>query len=532
MGRILEALTQRQERDGWLSEDALRALASELRVPLHRLESLSTFYTHFRREPPRGPVLSVCRDVVCRMAGGLDPELRRALQAEGVEMAEVSCLGRCDAAPAGCAGDHPVALDDAERVRAALREPSAPERPRRAWPAADPYADGLEPYTGLRRALADDGAAALAALEDAGLRGMGGAGFPTARKWSLVREAAPAPGTAKHVVCNGDESEPGTFKDREILNDLPHLVVEGIVLAGLCVGASRGTLFLRHEYAPERRRLEAELARAREHGALGPALFGGGRGFELSIVVSPGGYILGEETALLECLEDRRGEPRNKPPFPGQRGLHGGPTLVNNVETFAHATAIALQGADWWRGLGRGDHAGHKFMAVCGDVARPGVELVPLGTPLRELLEARGGLREGARFGALAPGGASSPWIGAEHLDTPIDFDALAAAGTMLGAGAAVVAAADRDLLEIGLDVTRFFRNESCGKCVPCRVGTEKAVARIEAASREELAGRMAPELARLHYTLERTSLCGLGQVALAPLLSILERFPNGRADG
>jgi NADH:ubiquinone oxidoreductase subunit F (NADH-binding) len=346
---------------------------------------------------------------------------------------------------------------------------------------------------------------------------MGGAGFPTGRKWALV---AAEPATPRTVVCNADESEPGTFKDREILRDLPHLVVEGMALAAHCIGAERGYVFIRHEYEAERRALEVAIEGARSAGALGRDCFGTGFDFDVDIFVSPGGYILGEETALLECMEDRRGEPRNKPPFPGHAGLHGQPTLINNVETFAHATAILNRGVDWWRGLGREGFAGHKFISVSGDVTRPGVVLVPFGSTLGELLERCGGMRDGARLAAIAPGGASSRFLPADRLDVPIDFDTLSDAGSMLGSGAAVFVAEGRDLLEVGLNVTRFFRNESCGKCVPCRVGTEKAVQLIEDGGVPSESTRALLE--ELDRVLAKTSLCGLGQVALGPLLSLL----------
>jgi len=401
-------------------------------------------------------------------------------------------------------------------------------RPKPRWPrseAPELYASPAERYGTLRAALDQEPAALIGRLEESGLRGMGGAAFPTGRKWKLV---AAEPATPRYVVCNADESEPGTFKDREILRDLPHLVIEGMALAAWCVGARRGIVFIRHEYGPERRALEAAIALAREAGALGQGVFGGRLDFDLEVFVSPGGYILGEETALLECMEDRRGEPRNKPPFPGHEGLHGRPTLINNVETFAHATAILARGPAWWRGLGRRGHAGHKFISVSGDVARPGVELVPFGTTLGELLERCGGMREGCTLGAVAPGGASSNFLPPTCLELEIDFETLLEAGSMLGSGAAVFVAESQDLLEVGLGVARFFRNESCGKCVPCRVGTDRAVALVE---RE--GGISEPtqrKLAELHATLEKTSICGLGQVALAPLLSILENFPERRA--
>ena len=254
---------------------------------------------------------------------------------------------------------------------------------------------------------------------------MGGAGFPTGTKWELVaRETC----TPKYVICNADESEPGTFKDREILADLPHLVIEGMALAGLAVGAERGILYIRHEYEPERHRFEAELQRARDRGVLGQ--------FDIEVFVSPGGYILGEETALLEALEDKRGEPRNKPPFPGTHGLHGQPTLINNVETLCMATAILARGADWWKLQGKPGFTGLKFIAVSGHVTDPGVYLVPTGTTVRELIDRAGGVKDGKALLAFAPGGASSNILPADQIDVPLDFAALQKAGSMLGSGA------------------------------------------------------------------------------------------------
>jgi len=520
---LLRELTELQEREGWLPEAGLREIAQRRGIPLHRLESLSTFYTHFRRTEPGAVELAACRDVACRLAGR-DPaidSLRPLLAELGVELREVSCLGRCDTAPAGAVGDRVVDLRDAADVRSALSEPEVRERPVRSWPAADPYPSVEQRYGALRRWLGDDPAQLIAELEASGLRGMGGAGFPTARKWAFV---AREPARPKYVVCNADESEPGTFKDRELLHDLPHLVIEGMALAGLTTGASSGIVFIRHEYEAERRRLEAEIDAARACGALGERVFGGDFAFEIEIFVSPGGYILGEETALLECLEDRRGEPRNKPPLPGRSGLYGQPTLVNNVETLAHAAAIAERGADWWHGLATDGFSGHKFMAVCGDVAEPGVVLVPFGTTLGELLDTCGGMKDGAALAAVAPGGASSLFLPADARAEPLDFDSLARAGSMLGSGAAIFVAEGRNLLDVGLDVTRFFRNESCGKCVPCRVGTEKAVKLLES---QPLSPAVVQQLRELHDTLARTSICGLGQVALAPLLSLIERFPD-----
>ncbi|MCS5638469.1 MAG: NAD(P)H-dependent oxidoreductase subunit E [Myxococcota bacterium] len=523
---MIRELLEIQERNGWLDADTLRNLARERGAPLYALEGLTSFYTHFRRSPPPAQEIEVCRDLSCQLAGGRESlaALRKSLEGrDDVVVREVSCLGRCDAAPAAALGGVALELADTGRVLDALENgASAPTHAASNWGKADPYANSSDRYGGLKAALQEAPARLPEKLEAAGLRGMGGAAFPTGRKWSLV---AAAPEGPRHVIANADESEPGAFKDREILHDLPHLLVEGMALAGYAIAADRGTIFIRHEYEPERRALEAALDQAREAGALGQNIFGSGFDFEIEIFVSPGGYILGEETALLECLEDRRGEPRNKPPFPGVSGLFGQPTLINNVETFAHAAAILYHGPEWWHDLGRPGFSGHKFMSVSGDVERPGVHLVAFGTPLGELLDLSGGMREQRGLLALAPGGASSRFLAADALEIPIDFQTFSDAGSMLGAGAVVFIAEDQDLLEAGLSVTRFFRNESCGKCVPCRVGTEKAVKLVEAAG--GIDEQSLAKLADLHATLARSSICGLGQIALDPMLSLAERFPE-----
>ena len=527
MFTITHELTMLQERDGWLSEEALRELAARLDVPLHKVESVSTFYTHYRRTPPKPVQIHVCRDLSCFLAGG--PEAKAKLEAavadrDDVEIHEVSCLGRCEAAPACHVGHTTVPMADPAPVLAAMedehRSPYASAE--KKW-AADPYADESEHDSTLKTMLAEhDIDSIVSVLEESGLRGMGGAGFPTGLKWKFFSRTKAEP---KYIICNADESEPGTFKDRQILHDLPHLVIEGMAIAALATGCERGWVFIRHEYGPERERLEAAIEAAKARGALGEDVFGSGKRFHLGIFVSPGGYILGEETALIECMEDKRGEPRNKPPFPGEVGFLGKPTLMNNVETFAHTVGILRNGVDWWRSLGKGDHAGHKFISVSGDVADPKVVLVPMGTTLRELLEECGGMKDGRPLAAVAPGGASSNCLPPDKLDTPLDFDTLAKAGSMLGSGAAVFVAEGHNLLEVGVNVARFFRNESCGKCVPCRMGSESAVSMLEGKSKLPPGAR--EMLERLDRTMVQTSICGLGQVALGPLLSILRNFPE-----
>jgi len=428
--------------------------------------------------------------------------------------------------------EHPLGVRDVGELVARVEAPPAPHTlpeptatPRR-W-ASDPYADTSARYGVLAKAIAGQRAPEdiVATLKASGLRGMGGAAFPTGVKWDLVRKE---PGPVKYVICNADESEPGTFKDRVILEELPHLIIEGMALGALTVGAAQGIVFIRHEYGAERVALARAIEDARRRGVLGPNALGSGRPFDISIFVSPGGYILGEETALLECLEDRRGEPRNKPPFPGQKGLWGKPTLINNVETFSFVPLILGEGADAWKARGAPGYAGLKFIALSGDVARPDVYLVPMGTTIGELVEMAGGASGNRRAFAVLPGGASSNFMrGEEAWKAPLDFQALAERGSMLGSGAVMIIAEGADIVDLAANVVSFFRNESCGKCVPCRVGSEKAVVMLQQAVRGRGTKHHLALLPELGEAMTETSICGLGQVALNPFLSLLEAFKD-----
>lgn len=559
---IVQELQQIQERCGYLPEGELLGLAQRLEVPLHRLHEVASFYPLYRLTPPPPALVQVCRDMACCLHGSA--HLRDALQAFGSELGGVvvegvSCLGQCDRPVAVSINDHVYrGLTENElrtRIRAAVAHEPLPAQHADSTPLGwkiDPY-QGKPTYEALRRwAENPQPDALLKALETASLRGMGGAGFPTSRKWSAVRGA---PGDVKYVVCNADESEPGTFKDRELLRRAPHLVIEGMVLAGLVTGATQGWIYLRHEYHEEGEVLERALAQARELGVLGANAANSGHPFSLELFISPGGYVQGEETALLEAMEDRRGEPRNKPPFPVTHGLFGKPTVINNVETLSWVPGIVLQGGDWYRNLGTNGATGARFVSISGDVARPGVYEVPFGQTVQELVfETAGGMRDGQRLKAIAPSGPSGGFLPAQLpvaslpkafvermqreqrlaagatafsiLELPLDFATFGMLGAMLGA--AFVVYGDRaNMVESALNCVQFYRNESCGKCVPCRMGSEKLVGLIQDLLAGQVRRQQLPVVDELAQTMYLTSICGLGQVAANPMTSVLKYFPD-----
>lgn len=540
---LINDLKSVQEKHGFLPEVELRALAERNRIPLYEIQGVASFYPHFHLEPPPPVRLGICADLACHLQGAESAKeqvLARIpnREKEKIQVREVSCLGRCDRPCAVSVNDHihdsisPEAV--AALVESALSgehlESKPPIASQNAW-KADPY-QGKSKYGAVRRLVADgafektlEKPEIIERLRQAGLRGMGGAGFPAGIKWEIVRKA---PGSPKYVVCNADESEPGTFKDRAILEALPHLVVEGMILGALTVGSEKGVIYLRHEYDHVIPGLERELEEARTQGLLGRNILGSGLSFDIEVFVSPGGYICGEETALLEALEGKRAEPRNRPPFPGTHGLFGKPTLINNVETFALVPCILVHGPDWFVSQGEGDAAGLKFLALSGDVNRPGAYEVPLGISAGRFIEEYGGgVSGGGRLKAFMPGGASSGFLPASMADIALDFKPLAEAGSMLGSGAVVAVAEGRSILALALNAMRFFRNESCGKCVPCRMGTEKIVDILQ----DALAGRRRPGavgvIEELSEAMMDTSICGLGQAAPNPILSFIRHFPE-----
>ena len=536
---IFDDLRAIQLRYGFLPKAELETFSQRSHIPLYQIHSVASFYPHFQLVPPPKADVRVCADMSCHLNGAC--ELRAELEQRfaksspaDVLIRDVSCLGRCDQAPAVSINDEiftSVTAASAEAMtRSAILGKELPEphpEHTRVQCASDPYGDG--PKYGVLRKLAatKDWDGVLAELKASELRGMGGAGFPTSMKWSLVRKE---PGTEKYVVCNADESEPGTIKDRFIMTHLPHLVIEGMIVAGLVTGAKKGILYIRHEYHLQEEILGEELRRCYHEGLLGKNILKGDLTFDLEIFVSPGGYICGEETALIEAIEGKRAEPRNKPPFPVQAGLWQKPTVLNNVETFANVPQILARGLDWYKTQGVAGSRGLKFVGLSGHVAKPGVFEVPMGIPMREVLFSyAGGIRGGRQLKAFAPSGPSSGYLPASMVDVKLDFKALADAGSMLGSGAIVVCDDTTCMLDMALNAVRFYRNESCGKCVPCRVGSQKMTDLLARWTQSGLSeNQYRADLAlvdELCLAMSLTSICGLGQIVPAPVQSVLKHF-------
>jgi NADH:ubiquinone oxidoreductase subunit F (NADH-binding)/NADH:ubiquinone oxidoreductase subunit E len=554
-----------EEAGGWLPAASLQTLSKDIGVPLYELEGVASFYPEFRLAPPPDAAIKVCLDISCHLRGSY--QLLQSLQEEArqagrkLAVTGCSCLGQCDRAPAISVNDHIVIGPDVKRVREVAARAMKGDEPQIAEPPSlavnkltDPYSNPNEHYGALKKLVeTKDFEGVIKQMADAGLKGMGGAGFDTYRKWTEIRKAKKEAvvGTSalgglvnpdakrevsKYIVCNADESEVGTFKDREILLSQPHLVVEAMVIAALVVGADKGYIYIRHEYHGQAEACRKEIERARKLGVLGRSVLGQERAFDLEVFVSPGGYVLGEQSALLEALEGKRGQPRNRRTDVGAEGsasisgLFNGPTLINNVETFAYVPLILLKSGAAFAKMGRNDKKGLKWFSISGDVNRPGVYEVPLGMTYRELLELVGGIRGGRQCKAFCPSG---PTYGIHHpskLDTPSDFGRFDEDLPRAGSGAVVYFDDSRCLVDVALNLTQFYRNESCGKCVPCRVGSAKMCELIKDCSGgRKLEGEetLAQVIDRLAVTLNVTSICGLGQVVHMPMQSVIKYWPE-----
>jgi NADH-quinone oxidoreductase subunit F len=528
---LLPILHAIHDRDGYLSESALRAVAKGLPIPLAELYGTVTFYHHFSLEPGGLMAPRVCTGPVCVMKGA--EGLLEALREEGAHA--MPCAGRCDdpipvlRGHGGYGGLHPDHLKAhlsplplppppgvEECIFAHIRERS------RAGIRGYRRTGG---YSGLRKALAGEPGDIIRVLERSGLTGRGGAGFPVWRKWKAV---ADAPGDPKTIVCNADEGEPGCFKDRAIMDHDPHAVLEGILLAGFATGAPRGIIYLRYEYPETYRVLDHALSEAMAEGLFGDRILGSDFSFDIFLRRGAGAYICGEETSLLNSLEGKHPFPRNRPPYPVTHGFENLPTVVNNVETLAAVSHILQRGAEWYRGLGRNGHAGTKIVSLSGDIVRPGNYEAPMGLPLPELLhEWAGGPGEGRTIQAVTMAGLSGGFLAGEDLDVTLDEPGVRAKGSFLGAGGIMVFDDTRDMMELARMAMEFFAEESCGKCFPCRIGTRRLVERLAGeAGPRDLSAWLA-EVADLGDAMKDLSACGLGTAAPLITESLVRYFPE-----
>ena len=447
----------------------------------------------------------------------------------------------CELAPVALNGERPAGELSVEAVPAFLDgshpEPTTHVYGEPLWtlgrfgkvdPASLQDYKGMEGYQGLENALALSPDDLIALLEKSGILGRGGAMFPTGQKWRFTRGAPGSP-SEKHIVVNADESEPGTFKDRTLMEEDPYAMIEATTLAGYAVGAANGWIFVRGEYPRSLARLRHAVEQARAAGLLGKDVMGkSGFDFDIEVRMGAGAYICGEETALFEAIEGKRGFPRIKPPFPTTHGLFGQPTAINNVETLVAALVVMNQGMETWRSVGTEDSPGTKLFCLSGNVARPGVYEVPFGLTIQELLEKAGGVPGGKSVKGILMGGAAGVFIGPEKLDTALTYESSRETGIPLGSGVVMVFDEDADLREPLYQLARFFAHESCGKCFPCQLGTQRQMEILD-----HIAHNGGPQsgdraaLIDIGFAMTETSLCGLGQTAASAVVSALERWPE-----
>ena len=513
---LIEQLHKINDTFRGLHERHLVALAKLMNIPMAEVYEVATFYHHFEviREGEQAPqfTLRVCDGLSCEMAGAatLLNNLKASLGTSKVKVVSAPCLGRCEQAPVAVVHQHEIGHASVEKVLAAVQAEAT-------QPVALDYID-LNAYVAeggyaLLQALnsgQQDAEAVMKAMEDSGLRGLGGAGFPAGRKWRIVSEQA-AP---RLMAVNIDEGEPGTFKDRTYLERDPHRFLEGMLVAAHVVDIDAIYIYLRDEYHACRQVLEAELQKLKTNSAIQLPMIELRRG--------AGAYICGEESAMIESIEGKRGEPRMRPPYIAQVGLFGRPTLEHNFETLYWVRDIVQKGPDWFSGFGRHGRKGLRSFSVSGRVKKPGVKLAPAGITMAELIEEYcGGMQDGHKFYAYLPGGASGGILPASLSDIPLDFDTLQAYGCFIGSAAVIVLGHQDSARNAALNMMNFFAHESCGQCTPCRVGTEKAVQLMQAAVWDNAT------LDDLNQVMTDASICGLGQAAPNPVRCVQKYFPQ-----
>ncbi len=535
---ILQVITATRQS---LSAESLGATADATHSHDAQVAGVASFYSMLPYEVEPATPIRICDGPVCRLHGAL--ELKAAVESTDQNagrwrVGRTSCLGLCDRAPAALVGNEPCGPLSNYRIgpmqhgwRGPSRSYSEPivgeqrvAMSRIGQIDPESFASALRAgaYQALAKAVSRPTEEVLREIELSGLQGCGGAGFPTGKKWRMVSEAD---SPEKYVICNADESEPGAYRDRVLMENDPHLVLEGMALAAYAVGATGGIIYVRGEYEQSAQMLEQAIEQAKQHDRLGENISGSSFSFHLHVHRGAGAYICGEETALLESLEGRRGEPRLRPPYPTTHGYLGRPTVVNNVETLCRVPAIVLRGAEWYRTLGNIDAPGTKIFTLSGHVRRPAAFDSPLRITVRDILNRVGlGMRSGSQFKMALTGGAAGTLIPEALLDVPLDFESINH-GVALGSGVVVICDTSVSAVDMLEWLLNFFRHESCGKCTPCREGTQIAhrlVRRI--ASKAGRAGDLA-ELRSLATLLHATSFCGLGQSIALPVHSALDNF-------
>jgi NADH-quinone oxidoreductase subunit F len=545
---LLPALHLAQQFHGWLPEAVATEVGRVLGVPLADVHGVIDFYEMLSRHPIGRTVVRVCSAPVCGIAGadGLADALCRYLKVEPGQVSadgeftveHAPCLGLCDHAPALLAGE--VAMGRASPAQTTEICARSVERPisfvggdiriltsncglGHSTSLAD-YSSGGG-YAGLKKALSMTPQDVVAEVKAAGLVGRGGAAFPTGIKWE---GAANAVGQPKYIVCNADESEPGTFKDRILMEEDPHRTLEGMIIAAHAVGARHGYIYIRGEYPYAFKVMGNALDEARQAGVLGKNIFGSGLDFDIEMRLGAGAYICGEETALLESIEGKRGFPRIKPPFPTTHGLFGKPTVINNVETFCNIPLILQGGAAEYRKIGTQRSPGPKLFCVSGQIQRPGLYEVPFGVTLRHLLfDLAGGLNQGRKLHAVLMGGAAGVFATEKDLDVILSFENLSSAGLPLGSGAVMVFDDTVDLRDVLKRLAHFFADESCGKCYPCQLGTQRQYEILDRAAAGAPVVGDRERLSDIGGTMIDASLCGLGQTAPTAVLSAMKLWPE-----
>ncbi len=549
---LLPVLHAIQSRTGWISPGALNYACACLEVAPADAHGVASFYGMFSLKPRPPVVAHVCDDIACltRGAEALCTELERRLGPAGSTWLRSPCLGLCERAPAAlitAAGETPrdrvLAPADAGGVQQLLQdgaegrlpeEPdvlntslSVPQAGRAELRLMRRLAGQNSPYTALQRAIELGPEGVVREVIESRLLGRGGAAFPAGKKWEALLKSRHV-GRTHYFVCNADESEPGTFKDRVLMEGDPLAIIEGMSIGAFAVGAHRGYIYIRGEYPLAARRLAGAITSARAGGLLGDNILGSGFHFDVELRRGAGAYICGEETALFNSIEGYRGEPRNKPPYPTESGLFRQPTAVNNVETLINIPEIILMGGEAYARIGTTKSTGYKLYCLCGHVTRPGVYEIPFGATMRELIALAGGVGGSGRLQAVLLGGAAGAFVTPAELDTPLTFEGMRAIGATLGSGVVMLFDDTVDLKRILLRIAAFFRDETCGQCVPCRIGAVRQEEALHRLVQNRPLGSTAAELATLRemgQAMRDASICGLGQTASSALESALSRW-------